>query len=64
MGTQEKRCGGIEEYQWMITLILEAVIRMIVAYLDRDKLSGRPQAPAAKTKTKTKTNKPKEASDG
>jgi hypothetical protein len=60
MGAEERRCGGIEEYQWLITLILEALIRMIVAYLDRDKLSGRPEKPAAEDQN----DEPKEASDG
>ena len=60
MGAEERRCGGIEEYQWLITLILEAGIRMIVAYLDRDKLSGRPEKPAGETTTDNQ----KEANDG
>jgi len=59
MSGQKKQCGGIEDYQWLIVLIFEAVVRVITALLDKDKPSEPDKGPAAETAT----DNPKEQSD-
>jgi len=60
MANKKKQCGGIEDYQWLIVLIIEAVVRVITALLDKDKPSEPDKGPAGETKT----NNQKESSDG
>lgn len=51
MQCEKKQCGGIEDYQWLIVLIFEAVVRVLTAILDRDKPSEPDVEPAAETTT-------------
>ena len=47
MRNGKKQCGGIEEYQWLITLVFEAVIKVVMALLDKNKENRRPDGPDA-----------------
>jgi len=59
MENKNKQCGGIEDYQWLIVLVIEAVVRVITALLDKDKPKEPDKGPAAATAT----NNQKEQSD-
>ena len=51
MAQREKRCGGLEDYQWLITLVFEAVIKVVMALLDKNKENRRPDGPDASEQT-------------
>lgn len=57
---RKKQCGGIGDYQWLIVLIFEAVVRVLTVLLDRDK----PKEPEENPAGATTTSKQKESSDG
>ena len=41
MGTGDKKCGGIDSYKWLIMLALQTLVKVIMAYLDKNKESKR-----------------------
>lgn len=47
MRNEKKQCGGIEEYQWLIILVFEAVIKVVMALIDNNKENRRPDGPDA-----------------
>ncbi|HOO77217.1 MAG TPA: hypothetical protein PLZ73_04940 [bacterium] len=60
MPREKRQCGGLEDYQWLIALIIEAVVRVITAIFDKDKPSKPDTGPAAETTT----NNEKEQNNG
>ncbi len=60
MQCEKKQCEGLEDYQWLIVLIFEAVVRLLTALFDKDKPSEPDEEPAAETTT----NNQKESNDG
>ncbi len=52
MGNSNNRCGGIDKYKWLIMLALQALVKLIMAYIEKNKESKRRKDSAALRKTK------------
>lgn len=60
MSNKKKQCGGLEDYQWLIALVFEAVVRVLTAIFDKDK----PSEPDTGSAAETTTNNQKEQNNG
>jgi len=52
MEKEKKQCGGIEDYQWLIALVIEAVVKVVMALFNKEKPSERRKGSADARKTK------------
>ena len=52
MGNGNNKCGGIENYKWLIALALQALVKVIMAYVEKNKGSKRPKDSADLRKSK------------
>ena len=52
MAKEKKQCGGIEDYQWLVVLVLEAVVKVAMALFNKEKPSERRKGSADARKTK------------
>ena len=52
MGDSNKKCGGIDNYKWLIALALQALVKVIMAYVNKNKEIKRPKDLADLRKTK------------
>ncbi len=57
---KKKQCGGLEDYQWLIVLIFEAVVKVLTVLFDKNK----PKEPEENPAGATTTSKQKESNDG
>ena len=52
MGDSNKKCGGIDNYKWLIALALQALVKVIMSYIEKNKESKRPKDSASLRETK------------
>ena len=52
MGNGNNRCGGIENYKWLIVLALQALVKVIMAYVNKNKERKGPKDSASLRETK------------
>ena len=52
MAKEKKQCGGIEDYKWLIGLALQALVKVIMAYIEKNKEKKRRKDSADLRKTK------------
>lgn len=50
---KKKNCGLSEDFKWLVTLVLQEIVRLIIPLLKKDKSKRkRPNRSAARRKTK------------
>ena len=52
MGNGNNKCGGIENYKWLIVVALQALVKLIMSYIEKNKEKKRPKDSASLRKTK------------
>ena len=52
MGNSNNKCGGIDNYKWLIALALQALVKVIMSFIEKNKESKRPKDAASFRKTK------------
>jgi len=52
MGNSNNKCGGIDNYKWLIALALQALVKVIMSFIEKNKESKRPKDSASLRETK------------
>ena len=52
MGNSNNKCGGIDNYKWLIALALQALDKVIMAYVNKNKERKGPKDSASLRKKK------------
>ena len=52
MGDSNNKCGGLDNYKWLIALVLQALVKVIMSYIEKNKKRKRRKESADLRKTK------------